>query len=567
MLSRPSAVRPGTRVDPAGPPPLAPDPPRDWHFWFSWVVWGPAGPPLLALVTTLVCLAVGWQGTDVTAQVYRVNQVRAHGLSWWDPGWYGGTYPLGYSVVYPPLAAVFGLWPVTAAAAMTAAASFDRMVVRLRGRRPLGSWYFAVLTLLPVAIGQLPYLIGEAFGLAALFVLMRPTPRRLALGFFLGVLSALSSPVAGAFLALALVAWGMVRTARRFLFLGAGVGTLALIGIVSELFHTAGTFPFGLGDVVVVVAISVVVAAFLPLPPVVRLGAALYGVVTVGLYLVHTPVGDNDARLASYCGIPLILCFLPEMSVGAAAARLVKLPRLIWQVLTVVAVAGLVLWNWSPGENTLQALPSNDQAFYQPLLAEMAQLDHGLPQRLEIPPLSHHGESAYVAPTIPLARGWERQLDQSDDPIFYQGPLTATTYRAWLLNQGVSWVAMASAPLDYAARAEGALLRSGTVPGLTKVWSQGAWTIWKVEGATGIASAPGLVTSLSADGVTVALAAAASVTLRLHWSRYWALPASSHDCIGPGPDGWTELTAPQPGSVHLHVAILGANHGACPAAR
>ena len=34
---------------------------------------------------------------------------------------------------------------------------------------------------------------------------------------------------------------------------------------------------------------------------------------------------------------------------------------------------------------------------------------------------------------MPLARGWERQLDEKANPIFYDGrPLTAARYHRWL---------------------------------------------------------------------------------------------------------------------------------------
>ena len=78
----------------------------------------------------------------------------------WDPGWYGGTYPLNYSVAYPLAAGYLGLWFVAAASAAGATFCFDRLVVREFGQRPAGSWYFAASTIVEVAIGQLPTLAG-----------------------------------------------------------------------------------------------------------------------------------------------------------------------------------------------------------------------------------------------------------------------------------------------------------------------------------------------------------------------------------------------------------------------
>src|SRR5579863_4348917 len=87
-----------------------------------------AGPALVALAACLVCYAAGWRGTDWAAQLYRASQDAHHGFVIWDPGWYGGTFPLNYSVVYPVAAAYLGLWPVAALSAAGAAFCFDRLV-------------------------------------------------------------------------------------------------------------------------------------------------------------------------------------------------------------------------------------------------------------------------------------------------------------------------------------------------------------------------------------------------------------------------------------------------------
>ncbi|MGH9078030.1 MAG: hypothetical protein ACRDY0_11385, partial [Acidimicrobiales bacterium] len=130
-----------------------------------------AGPAALAVATTAGCAAGGWRGPDVAAQAYRVGLVQAHGLAVWDPGWYGGTFPLNYSVVFPAVAAVVGVWVAVAAAAGGAAAGFDHLVRRGFGRRPLGSWYFALSTGVEVLVGQWAFLAGEALALAAVVVL------------------------------------------------------------------------------------------------------------------------------------------------------------------------------------------------------------------------------------------------------------------------------------------------------------------------------------------------------------------------------------------------------------
>ena len=130
-----------------------------------------AGPVALALAGWAFCFIGNWRGTDWAAQVYRSHQAAHWGFAIWDPGWYGGTYPLNYSLVYPLAAGYLGLWLLAAASVAGAAYCFDRLVVREFGKRPAGSWYFAAATVVEVAIGQLPTLAAEALALGSVLCL------------------------------------------------------------------------------------------------------------------------------------------------------------------------------------------------------------------------------------------------------------------------------------------------------------------------------------------------------------------------------------------------------------
>ena len=97
-----------------------------------------------------------------------------------------------------------------------------------------------------------------------------------------------------------------------------------------------------------------------------------------------------------------------------------------------------------------------------------------------------------MAPVMPLARGWERQLDEADNPLFYggAGDLDAGVLPAWLLDNGVRFVALPDAPLDFAGTAEARLVAAG-VPGLDLIWRSPHWRLYQVEGSSGIVAAPG----------------------------------------------------------------------------
>jgi hypothetical protein len=547
-------------------------------------------PALVAATASFICFVAGWRGTDWAAQVYRAGEAAHHGVVLWDPGWYAGMFPLGYSLVFPVAAGYLGLWPVAIVSAAGAAFCFDRLVSADVERRPAVSWYFALSTVVPVAIGQLPTLAGEALALGCVLGLARYWERGgghpwvasadLAGGVLLGVLAALTSPVAGVFLALALGAWGASCALEQRTWARQAVATMAAAALILVAtlalplaFPAPGYFPFEASDLVVVLAISVLLAGpWLPAPPPVRLGAALYGLASIGFFLVPTAVGDNDARFAAYIGVPLVLYYLLRAA-RHLGPRWRARPGPLWAVVALAGGTGVFLafWQWDPMVEALGGPangPSSTASFYRPLVHELTVLDHGRPTRVEVPPTAHHWESAYVAPTLLLARGWERQLDMAYNSLFYApGPLRAGTYRSWLDSNGVSYVALADAPLDYAATGEAALLRTGTVPGLVPVWHTGHWEVWKVSGSPGLAGAQAEVTSIGPGKVTVTFPHGASSVLRVHWSPYWSLehvPAGSA-CIRPAAGGWTEVRAGGAGVVRLTISVTGADHGQCSA--
>jgi len=139
----------------------------------GWVL-EPALAPLIAAGLAIVAWLEGWRGGDLPAALYRIALFHREGLTLWDSQWYGGHWTLDYSVIFPPVAGIIGVHVTEVACVTVAALSFDRLVVGAFGRRArAGSIAFALGTLVQVAIGQLPFLMGEAFGLAALCLAMK----------------------------------------------------------------------------------------------------------------------------------------------------------------------------------------------------------------------------------------------------------------------------------------------------------------------------------------------------------------------------------------------------------
>ncbi|MCA1689000.1 MAG: hypothetical protein LC720_00660 [Actinobacteria bacterium] len=150
-----------------------------------------------------------------------------------------------------------------------------------------------------------------------------------------------------------------------------------------------------------------------------------------------------------------------------------------------------------------------------------------------------------------LARGWERQLDIADNGLFYVPDLTAGAYAAWLRATGVAYVALPDAPLDYSARAEAGLIRSG-LPFLRLVGRLRHWRVYAVSAPRRLASPPARLTALGPDRFTMAFARPGTSVVRLRFSDYWTAPGA---CVGRAPGGFTAVRSERPGRVSVTARL------------
>lgn len=514
---------------------------------------------------------VGVHGTDLAAQDYRTDIVKLYGLVLWDPRWYGGNFPFGYSVLSPVLGALVGVGLLTIAAATIATICFDRLTIALVGRRTLGSWYFAASTVLAVTIGQVPYLTGEAAALAAGLALVGGR-RKLAVG--LGLVSVLLSPLAGAFLVMVCVIWAFYDGRRRRLALVVAAVCTIVVGVLGLAFPGTGAFPFDWGGLVIVELLcATVLSPLVRAPRPIKLAAALYGLASLGAFVVPNPIGGNATRLAESFGIPVVACVVTAPA-GATWERLSQRPFLrrlqslpARTVVGMVALLPFVVWQWAPSTGVVASAStavtkSTEPAFYQPLVHQLEVRSAGHPIRVEVVPTVDHWEAAYVAPYISLARGWERQIDVADNPIFYtKGALTPASYQKWLRANGVTYVALPAAPLDYAGVAEAALLRSGRAAGLKLVWSTKTWRMWAVDGTPGLLTGAGHLLTLAPDALDLDVTRPGTLLLRIHFSQYWTLVKGKACVAKDGP--WTAIEAPRAGLVKLGVSLISEESATC----
>jgi hypothetical protein len=154
---------------------------------------------------------------------------------------------------------------------------------------------------------------------------------------------------------------------------------------------------------------------------------------------------------------------------------------------------------------------------------------------------------------VPLARGWEWQIEAANNPLSYQETLTAGSYRLWLAARAVGWVAIPDAPLDYAAAAEGRLIARGQ-PYLRSQWRGTHWTRYRVTDRNPLATGSATVTGLTDSAVLLQATRAGPVVVRTPFTGSLVLlDADGHStgCLAFGPHTTTVLRVPTPGSYRL----------------
>src|SRR3954469_12028877 len=212
--------------------------PREWvEGWPSLVtVFAVAG----ALALLAVCL--GWRGSDLPAQVFRSELVRRDGFVVWNSQWFGGHSMLSYSVLSPVAGSLTGPLAVGAISGVAAALLFERILRYAYGRTVwLPAVWFALGPGANLIVGRVTFALGVAFAMGAVYALQR---RRSIIGVALALLCALSSPLAGAFLALGGVAWACAHRERRTAALAVTAAALAPIVVIAVLFPNPGSEPY-----------------------------------------------------------------------------------------------------------------------------------------------------------------------------------------------------------------------------------------------------------------------------------------------------------------------------------
>jgi len=490
-----------------------------------------------AALSTLWLLVFPTAGTDLSAQIARADFAQRYPHSAYDFSWYAGIYPAAYSVLAPYVFAFGGTRMVTAVSAVVCAGTLTLLMVRHGIARPrLAALWVAAGLWTGLISGRATFTLGIAAGVAAVAVVDLRWPSRvptLIVGGILAALATLFSPVAGVFVGVGAAA--LLLTGRRLdgLVLGAAAGVPLLASAV--LFGTSGVQPmayFNSGPALISAALLFMIA---PRDwKVVRVGALVYGLGVIMTWIVPTGLGSNVERLPMLVVGPLIIA-----TTGTLGRR---------RPLFIFAIVGIVVWQAvSPLRDlTHSDAPLTNAASATPLVSELVRLRADR-ARVEAVPQYGHWEALQLSNTVPLARGWERQLDTVRNPLFYSGQLTPDKYHEWLRHNAVGYVAISTAQPDYAAATEAEIVRAGQ-PWLTPVWHDANWQLYRVSGTRPLASAPATVVRTNPAGITLKMARAGSTVVRVRWSRFLRVNGGAqlhrdHD--------WTRITVPKSGEYRL----------------
>jgi hypothetical protein len=492
-------------------------------------------PGIVAAGSIAVMFAVAYllappMGRDFSAQLAHAQLAESHWPELLDLRWYSGFNPLGYSVLSPPVMAVLGVPLTTALAYVASVVLFAALLKRTAVPRPVaGAIVGAVCLTGNLVVTRTTFALGLAVALGALLALVSG---RLRLTSGLSVLAPLASPVAGLFLAVA--GGALFLSGRRREGVTLAVSALVPTIAISLAFGNGGYQTFAGKQALVSLLVCLAVAGLCWRRPVVRWGGLLSAALVAAAYLLATPVGTTATRLPELFAAPVIV-----------AVAAIPLAAIIAATVSVV----LLLPPVSITEVQERGDPALSAEFYAPLLNQLTA--RGVAGPIEVVPTQRRGEAAFVAPMIAIAKGWSRPADTGRNAIFYEGTLNPDTYRKWLDDNAISYVAISQGPYDWSAPDEVTLVRHG-LPYLQKVWSNQTWTLYAVTNPKPVIAPPGQVVARDAASLTVSLPEPGAYVVRVRWSRYLT---ASNGCMQPTEDGWSMLVVEHPGTAEIEGSL------------
>jgi hypothetical protein len=473
------------------------------------------------------------------------------GLDYWFSWFGGGSTPGNYSIVTPYLCAAIGT-ELTLALATVVASVLICFVVRDTPHETTAAWFGAFGVVCSCWSGRVPFALGTAAALGALLA-VRHGKRWMTV--VLTLLACSASPLAGAFLVLGLSGTFLTtrtKAYRPIIGYAAVTAGVALL-LTSFAFGSPGPEPFTNG-LLLELAIAFIVLLAGP-PDHLRTTFWVTVLATLAAWWFPNGVGSNIARFVWFA-LPVAVMALSNKRTIVAATFVAPL---------------LLIGGFTTLTDVRHASdPVASVTYYRSLIARLDTMPDLGNCRLEL--VDHGGRAGYDAllDHAMLARGWETQEDTALNSELYKAPLDPVTYKLWLDNNAVCYVALPS--FTAGPYPEYKLVSSGKATYLTRVWWDPKWDLFRVENPTPIVGPPGAALSHDQKSMTIRVPCRCTIPIRVHWSKYLSAVLQQRAPSGPGRvdavpaehatvtddgSGWTVLTTQQPG-VYVLRGSLGA---------
>jgi hypothetical protein len=492
-------------------------------------------PTVAAVIAAIAFLVVHPQVGDLWAARARQSAAaNGVGLTYWFSWFAGGSTPGNYSVLAPYLSALLGA-ALLGALATVAITPLCWRLVQGTSYPVAATWVATVTAGLSLWSGRIPFAVGTATSIAALIAVRG---QRRVLAALWTVLTVLVSPVSGAFIALGLVGAVLYTRSHRTTSATTVVTACVALGVVGSVFGIPGPEGFSAKQAL---AAALALLLFLTSRPPKHLHVVILLSLAACPVLVAIPngMGSNFLRFIWIC--------LP-VAVVATAGRRLSLAAFASAFAVFAGAQG------TAHDVAVARSPLSSVSYYAPLAAELDRVPALTSYRLEAVPDGTHTAAYALLNHAMLARGYLTQADNALNAVLWsKADLTALTYKIWLDNNAVGYVAIDKTALD--PNPEYSLVTTGTLPYLTPIWSNTNWTLYRVQSPTPIVAPPARIVDADQSNMTIDVAKAGTLPVRVRWSKFLAADAPGHASGAIVTDdgyGWTILTAPVTGQYVLH---------------
>ena len=341
-------------------------------------------------------------------------------------------------------------------------------------------------------------------------------------------LTALVSPVSGAFLALAVVGVLVHDRHRRRTALAVTAAAGVCLLFVVVYFATPG--PEGFQPLQAWFTAAALAAMLLARPPAYIRTVVLVALVACPVVaLVPNGLGSNFERFA--------WIVLPAAVVATARAD----RRIVALVAAFAVSIGIV---GSAKDLWVAAQPMSDEAYVAGLVHHLDSVRGLQNYRVETVPDGTHVAAYALLGHAELAGGFETQADNAYDGVLASPTLDAARYRRWLDANAVGYVAMDRRTLK--SGPEDTLVRDRRPSYLHRVWSDGKWALYAVSAPTPIVARPASVVRSTQARLVVSVPGAGDYRLAVRWSTLLHLSGPSGSLRADG-HGWSRLQARRAG--------------------